>query len=136
MHTDKCPAARIQLTNNGRLLRVGALARATGKTVRAIHLYEELGLLRSRTRSSGGFRPYSEGAVDRMRWIDLLHGFGFSLPEMRGLLEKGRERARDGAGRALARRALHGVPDPVAIPGPLRPQDLAPDLVAEPDPFC
>jgi len=74
--------------DNGRLLRVGALARATGKTVRAIHLYEELGLLRPQTRSSGGFRLYSEGAVERMRWIDLLHGLGFSLPEMRGVLEK------------------------------------------------
>jgi DNA-binding transcriptional MerR regulator len=74
--------------DHGRLLRVGALARATGKTVRAIHLYEELGLLRPQTRSSGGFRLYHVGAVERVRWIDLLHGLGFSLPEMRGVLEK------------------------------------------------
>ena len=71
-----------------RLLRVGALARMTGKTVRAIHLYEELGLLRPQTRSSGGFRLYQERAVERVRWIDLLHGLGFSLPEMRAVLEK------------------------------------------------
>ena len=70
------------------LLRIGALARRTGKTVRAIHLYEELGLLHPRTRSSGGFRLYHEHAVDRVRWIDLLHGMGFSLQEMRGVLEK------------------------------------------------
>ena len=74
--------------DDGRLLRVGALARATGKTVRAIHLYEELGLLRPQTRSSGGFRLYRERAVERVRWIDLLHGLGFSLPEMRTVLEK------------------------------------------------
>src|SRR5438093_11502042 len=78
-----------QSTNeSGRLLRVGALAQATGKTVRAIHLYEELGLLQPQTRSSGGFRLYHERAVDRVRWIDLLHGLGFSLPEMRSVLEK------------------------------------------------
>ena len=71
-----------------RLLRVGALARATGKTVRAIHLYEELGLLKPDTRSSGGFRLYHERAVDRVRWIELLHGLGFSLPEMRSVVEK------------------------------------------------
>lgn len=76
------------ITSQGRLLRVGALARATGKTVRAIHLYEELGLLKPQTRSSGGFRLYHERAVDRVRWIDLLHGLGFSLPEMRSLVEK------------------------------------------------
>ena len=75
-------------TDHGRLLRVGALASRTGKTVRAIHLYEELGLLRPQTRSSGGFRLYDERAVERVRWIDLLHGLGFSLPEMRGVLEK------------------------------------------------
>jgi len=69
------------------LLRIGDLARLSGKTVRAIHLYEELGLLRPATRSSGGFRLYESGAVGRLRWIDLLHGLGFSLHDMRDLLE-------------------------------------------------
>ena len=68
------------------LLRIGDLARETGKTVRAIHLYEELGLLHPATRSSGGFRLYKRSAVERMRWIDLLHGMGFSLQEMSELL--------------------------------------------------
>jgi len=68
------------------LLRIGDLAKATGKTVRAIHLYEELGLLQPATRSSGGFRLYDPAAVDRVRWIDLLHGLGFSLQEMRDVL--------------------------------------------------
>lgn len=69
------------------LLRIGDLARLTGKTVRAMHLYEELGLLRPTTRSSGGFRLYEAASVERVRWIDLLHGLGFSLHEMRELLE-------------------------------------------------
>lgn len=68
------------------LLRIGDLARRTGKTVRAIHLYEELGLLKPTTRSRGGFRLYDPNAIDRVRWIDLLHGLGFSLQEMRELL--------------------------------------------------
>jgi DNA-binding transcriptional MerR regulator len=59
----------------------------TGKTVRAIHLYEELGLLRPATRSSGGFRLYEARAIDRVRWIELLHGMGFSLQEMKEVLE-------------------------------------------------
>jgi DNA-binding transcriptional MerR regulator len=69
------------------LLRVGDIARASGKTVRAIHLYEELGLLRPATRSSGGFRLYDPSAVDRVRWIDSLHSLGFSLQEMREVLQ-------------------------------------------------
>src|SRR6266567_566912 len=68
------------------LIRIGDLARQTGKSVRAIHLYEELGLLLPTTRSSGGFRLYEASAVERVKWIDLLHGLGFSLQEMRDVL--------------------------------------------------
>ncbi len=55
--------------HSSQLLRIGDLARLTGKTVRAIHLYEELGLLHPATRSSGGFRLYERSAVERMRWL-------------------------------------------------------------------
>lgn len=69
------------------LLRVGDVARRTGKSVRAIHLYEEMGLLRPATRSSGGFRLYEPATVERVRWIELLHGLGFSLQEMGALVQ-------------------------------------------------
>ena len=69
-----------------RLLRIGDLSRLTGKTVRAIHLYEELGLLQPASRTSGGFRLYEPSAVERVRWIELFHGMGFSLQEMRELV--------------------------------------------------
>lgn len=69
-------------------LRVGDLARQTGKTVRAIHHYEELGLLEPATRSSGGFRLYHPAALDRVRWIDLLNGLGLSLHETRDVLDR------------------------------------------------
>lgn len=69
-----------------RLLRVGDLAKVTGKTVRAIRLYEELGLLRPASRTSGGFRLYEPAAVERVRWIGLFHGMGLSLQEMRELV--------------------------------------------------
>ncbi len=75
------------LSSKPQLLRVGDLAKATGKTARAIHLYEELGLLSPTTRTSGGFRLYDVSVVERVRWIDLLHGLGFSLQEMREVLQ-------------------------------------------------
>jgi MerR family copper efflux transcriptional regulator len=75
-----------QAINSPHLLRIGDLARLTGKTVRAIHLYEEQGLLQPATRTSGGFRLYEENAIERVRWIELLHELGFSLNEMRDLL--------------------------------------------------
>ena len=69
------------------LLRVGDVARITGKSVRAIHLYEELGLLEPARRTSGGFRLFEPSATERIRWIDLLHSMGFSLQDMRGLVK-------------------------------------------------
>lgn len=68
------------------LLKVGELARRTGKTTRAIHLYEELGLLSPAVRSKGGFRLYSARAVARMEWIQKLQDMGFSLTEIKAFL--------------------------------------------------
>lgn len=69
----------------GKPLRVGELARRTGKTVRALHLYEELGLLTPVHRSKGGFRLYSPSAVVRVEWISKLQGAGFSLHQLQAL---------------------------------------------------
>ena len=68
-------------------LQIGDLAKAAGKTVRAIHHYEELGLLKPDARSKGRFRLYDEGAVARVRWIGKLCDLGMSLPEIQKVLE-------------------------------------------------
>lgn len=65
-----------------KLLQVGELARAVGKTVRAIHHYEELGLLRPDARSKGRFRLYDPAAVTRVRWINKLTDLGMSLADV------------------------------------------------------
>jgi DNA-binding transcriptional MerR regulator len=68
------------------LLKVGELAKRTGKTVRALHLYEELGLLAPAVRSKGGFRLYHGRAVTRIEWISKLQDLGFSLTEIKAFL--------------------------------------------------
>src|SRR5437879_13887737 len=70
-----------------KLMRVGELAKAVGKTVRAMHLYEELGLLEPRARSEGGFRLYGPEAVDRIHWIVKLQAIGFTLAEIQGFVK-------------------------------------------------
>ncbi len=70
----------------GKPLRVGELARLTGKTVRALHLYEEMGLLRPVHRSKGGFRLFAPSAVKRVEWIGKLQDAGFSLHQLQELL--------------------------------------------------
>ena len=68
-------------------LKVGELADKTGKTVRALRLYEERGLLTPSRRSQGGFRLYNEKLVDRVMLIDSLQSIGMSLSEIAGLLD-------------------------------------------------
>jgi MerR family transcriptional regulator, copper efflux regulator len=79
----------------GDLLQVGDLAKATGKTVRAIHLYEELGLLRAHERSKGRYRLFTSDALLRVRWISKLQNLGLSLAEIQELV-----RQQDGSGSA------------------------------------
>ena len=71
-----------------KLLRVGELAQACGKSVRAIHLYEELGLVTPEERSQGGFRLFTQAAVDRINWINKFQVMGFSLSEIRDFVEQ------------------------------------------------
>src|SRR3982750_4584466 len=83
------------------LVRVGELAKRTGKTVRAIHLYEELGLLSPACRSKGGFRLYPGKAIKRIDWIQKLQDLGFSLTEIKAFLRDWEES--DTAPRAMSR---------------------------------
>lgn len=83
------------------LLKVGELAKKTGKTVRAIHLYEELGLLSPAVRSKGGFRLYSGRAAKRIEWIQKLQDMGFSLTEIKAFLRDWEDS--DAAPKAMAR---------------------------------
>lgn len=84
-----------------KLLQVGDLAKATGKTVRAIHHYEELGLLKPDARSKGRFRLYDPAAVTRVRWIGKLHDLGLSLGQIQDVVSTWE--AAPTAGRAMAK---------------------------------
>jgi MerR family copper efflux transcriptional regulator len=69
------------------LLQVGDIAKAVGKTVRAIHHYEEVGLLRPHARSKGRYRLYDESALARVRWIGKMHDLGLSLSQIQEMVE-------------------------------------------------
>ena len=82
VHPIRLPLAESQKEPE-EVLQVGDLARESGKTVRAIHLYEELGLLQPMGRSKGGYRLYAQNAPLRIRWIQKLQDMGFSLTDIR-----------------------------------------------------
>ena len=67
-------------------LKIGDLAKRTGKTQRALRLYEELGLLTPGTRTVGRFRVYGTAAVERVQWIGKLQELGFTLPQIQDLI--------------------------------------------------
>ena len=74
------------MSHEERLLQVGELAERGGKTVRAIHHYEGLGLLKPVARSKGGYRLFHEDSLTRIRWVGMLQDLGLSLSEVRDWL--------------------------------------------------
>jgi MerR family transcriptional regulator, thiopeptide resistance regulator len=67
--------------------RVGELARMTGLTVRALHHYDEIGLLRPQARSFAGYRLYGERDLRRLYRIVALRRLGLPLEEIAAVLD-------------------------------------------------
>lgn len=67
--------------------RVGQLARRTGLSVRALHHYDEIGLLQPSRRTAAGHRLYDGADVARLQQIQSLRAMGIPLDEIRRLLE-------------------------------------------------
>ena len=68
------------------LLRVGELARRTGLTVRTLHHYDEIGLLKPSGRSEVGYRLYSQADVQRLHGIQTMRQMGLALSDIGDLL--------------------------------------------------
>ena len=69
-------------------VQVGALAKATGLSVRTLHHYHEIGLLVPDERSYSGRRLYSERNVRRLYRIVALRQLGLSLEEIASVLDR------------------------------------------------
>ncbi len=68
------------------LLKVGDLARRTGLTVRTLHHYDEVGLLKPSGRSDAGYRLYSQADVQRLHGIQTMRQMGLALCDIAELL--------------------------------------------------
>jgi DNA-binding transcriptional MerR regulator len=69
-------------------MRIGALAREAGTTVRTVRYYEEIGLLAAaEERSAGAHREYDEGDLTRLReLLRLKKLLGLTLDELRDVM--------------------------------------------------
>jgi len=65
---------------------IGKLARASGVGVETVRFYERKGLVR-RPAAQGGYRTYSNDDARRIRFIKRAQELGFTLREIKGLLE-------------------------------------------------
>jgi DNA-binding transcriptional MerR regulator len=67
-------------------LRVGEVATATGLTVRALHHYDEIGLVTPSVRTSGGHRLYTGPDLVKLYQVTAMRQLGLSLEQIGDLL--------------------------------------------------
>jgi DNA-binding transcriptional MerR regulator len=69
-------------------LKVGELARRTGLTIRTLHHYDEIGLLRPSLHTEAGHRVYAAEDIARLQQVISLRQLGFSLEEVGNCLDR------------------------------------------------
>lgn len=74
-------------TDDRELLQIGDVAARTELSIKTIRHYDDVGLVTPSARSTGGFRLYTAGDVDRLLSIRRMKPLGFTLEEMRELLD-------------------------------------------------
>jgi MerR family transcriptional regulator, thiopeptide resistance regulator len=70
------------------MLKVGELARRSGLTVRTLHHYDSIGLLKPSGRSDAGYRLYNRDDVARLHQVQALRRFGMALADIGQFLAK------------------------------------------------
>jgi len=68
-------------------MQIGELARAAGVNIQTIRFYERERLLPPPPRTASGYRDYGKRDLDRVLFIRRNHEIGFTLTEVRQLLD-------------------------------------------------
>ncbi|HET7501204.1 MAG TPA: MerR family transcriptional regulator [Kofleriaceae bacterium] len=72
---------------------VGELSRLTGVTVRALHHYDEIGLVRPSQRTAAGYRQYVDRDVLRLQQVLVFRELGVPLDEIALVIDQATDRA-------------------------------------------
>lgn len=73
---------------NFEALKVGELAKRTGLTVRTLHHYDEIGVLKPSLHTEAGYRLYTAADIARLQQVLSLRHLGFSLEQVRDCLDQ------------------------------------------------
>lgn len=68
-------------------MTVGSLSEMSGVSVRTLHHYDEIGLLRPTSRSAAGYRLYTPDDAERLRDILVFRNLGLTLEQVGQLLD-------------------------------------------------
>jgi len=102
-------------------MKIGALGTATGTKVETIRYYEKLGLLGAPDRTVSNYRSYGQQHLQRLSFIRRARALGFSLDNVRELLDLADDRTRScEAVDAIARQHLAAVDEKVSALQSLR----------------
>jgi len=75
-------------------MKIGELARATGTKVETVRFYEKSGLLAPPGRTAANYRAYGPDHLARLSFVRRARDLGFSLDQVRALLDLSDDRAR------------------------------------------
>ena len=96
-------------------MKIGTLAKHAGVAIDTVRYYERQGLLPAPVRLASGYRDYDDGDVSRLQFIRRAKALGFTLAEIRELLELSSRREADMAGmKSAALQKLADVDDKLA----------------------
>jgi len=91
-------------------MNIGTVAEKSGVAAKTIRYYESIGLIRSADRRSNGYRTYSVADMRTLNFIKRSRSLGFSVEEVRDLLDLWRDGTRTSAAvKALATRHLQAL---------------------------
>ncbi len=74
-----------------RMLKIGDVSKRSGIGVEALRFYEKSGLLERPSRTYSGYRVYGEEVLERLAFIKRAQALGFSLEEIRRIIEDARK---------------------------------------------
>jgi DNA-binding transcriptional MerR regulator len=75
------------------MFTVGEMSKLTGVTVRALHHYDEIGLVRPSSRSTAGYRLYTDADVRRLHDVLLFRELGIPLEDISAVIADDHARA-------------------------------------------
>jgi MerR family copper efflux transcriptional regulator len=75
-------------------MNISFVAEKSGVTAKTIRYYESIGLIPSADRRTNGYRAYSDIDVHTLRFIRRARSLGFSVDEIRDLLDLWRNKSR------------------------------------------